>query len=169
MEKLLVIDPDFEDLYRILTVYGLKKVARNCSNFYHDDKENIDYERKETTPEHVFSCLKLADFFLFSEEEFADLDRLRVYELLHYHDDIEIKTKDTCISKEAERIDKNERELMAIPILAAKYPRKLQARFIALDKEHREAKTKEGKFSQAVDKMDALIHELEYPQDWAAK
>jgi len=99
-------------------------VARNCSNFYHDSKEKINYQRKETTAEHIYSSLKLADYFIFEEEEFANLDILRIYDILKYHDDIEIITEDTCISDTENRIKKQTSELEAVPILVSKYPGK---------------------------------------------
>lgn len=159
----------FQDFLKIIESYKLKKVARNCSNFYFDTKENIEYRRKETTAEHICSCQKLADYFLFSEAEFSNLSRLRIYELLMYHDDIEIETEDTCISQTEKRVQKSHDEKTALPILASKYPKSLKDRLISLDTEYRENKTPEAKFAHAIDKMDALVHELQYPADWWPK
>ncbi|EKE30206.1 MAG: hypothetical protein ACD_2C00027G0019 [uncultured bacterium (gcode 4)] len=160
---------DFWDFLQILETYKLKQVARNCSNFYHDSKENIYYSRKETTAEHVYSTLKLADFFLFSEKEFSGLDRLRVYSILLYHDDIEIETEDTCISDTEKRKTKSEEEIAKVPILAAKYPKIISKIFSESDDEYRTNLTSEANFAHAIDKMDALVHELQYPADWGPK
>ena len=165
LNKVLAINENFKDFLKVIETYGLKKVARNCSNFYYDSKEKVSYERKETTAEHVYSAGKLADYFLFSEDEFLDLDRLKVNDLIKYHDDVEIETEDTCISQEKEREHKSKSEVEALPILAAKYPKKLQERLLQLDAEYRDNKTPEAKFVHAIDKMDALVHEIEYPQD----
>jgi len=43
-------------------------------------------------------------------EEFKDLDRLLVYDLLLYHDDVEIETDDTCISNREKRKNKEQNE-----------------------------------------------------------
>ena len=158
-----------DDFLKILKIYELKGVSRNCSNFYHCDKENIDYQRKETTAEHVYSCTKLADYFLYSEKEFFELNRLKVYDLLHYHDDIEIATGDDCISNREKRMAKQEIEKTAIFDLASKYPKKLEQKLLEMDKEFRDGITPESKFAHAIDKMDAMVHELNYPKDWGPK
>jgi len=159
----------FKDFLKIQELYKLKEVARNTSNFYYSQREDIQYERKETTAEHVFSSLKLADYFLSTEKEFENLDRLKVYELLMYHDDIEIDTEEISISERDKRKNKENIELKALPKLANKYPKKLKNKLLKMDNEFRELKTQEFKFAHAIDKMDALIHELKYPQDWAPK
>lgn len=167
--KELLSNEALTEFLKILETYKLKQVARNCSNFYHDSKEWIDYQRKETTAEHVYSSLKLADYFLYSEEEFSTLDRLKIYSLLMYHDDVEIETEDTCISQVEKRKSKNIEELHAVPILAAKYPKVIWKIFSDYDAEYRNNSTPEAKFVHAIDKLDALVHELQYPQDWGPK
>lgn len=49
--------------------------------------------RKESTAEHTWSAMILADFFLTKTE--IKLDRLKIYELLMYHDVAEIYARDT--------------------------------------------------------------------------
>lgn len=169
LNETIMLDENFEDFLKIIETYKLKKVARNCSNFYHDSKEKIFYKRKETTAEHIYSWLKLADYFLYSEKEFSALNQLKVYELFMYHDDVEIETEDTCISQTKIRENKDKNERGALPILANKYPEKLWDRLIKLDTEYRNMKTPESKFAHAIDKMDALVHEIQYPQDRGPK
>jgi putative hydrolase of HD superfamily len=159
----------FNDFLKITETYKLKEVSRSCSNFYDCEKENVRHERKETTAEHVYSCLKLADYFLSTEKEFSKLDRLKVYELLMYHDDIEIDTEEISISEREKRENKEALEKAALPILASKYPEKLKEKLIIMDSEFREERTLESKFAHSVDKMDALVHELKYPEDWGPK
>lgn len=154
---------------KILEMYKLKHIARNCSNFYQDSKEDINYKRKETVAEHVCSSLKLGDYFLLNEEEFIELDKLKVLELLMYHDDIEILTQDICISQREKREMKSIEEELLIPELAKRYPNIQKDKLLALDEEYRRNSTEESKFAHAVDKMDALIHELQYPADWKLK
>lgn len=165
IENLITLDENFNDFLKILELYKLKCVARNCSNFYHDTKENKDYERKETDAEHISSLINLADYFIFSETEFNNLDRLKIYDLIKCHDDPEIITEDTCISDEAWKEIKKKSEDEAIPILIGKLPEKLKQRRLKLINEYREWITPEAKFVKAVDKIDALIHELQYPKD----
>ena len=162
-------DEKFENFLKISCAYGLKKVVRNTSNCYFDAKSDVQMNRKETTAEHVYSSLKLADYFLSNEDEFKELDRVRVYELLMYHDDVEIETGDVGISEREKRKNKQEEEKNALPILASKYPNLIDKKLVNLDKEYRESLTLEAKFAKSIDKMDAMIHELEYPQDWGPK
>jgi len=160
---------ELEDFLDILEAYKLKEVVRDSYNRYWDEKDEINYKRRETTAEHVYSTLKLADFFLTKEEEFADLDRLHVYELLMYHDDVEILTRDVGISQRGEREDKEKEEREALPQLADSYTNVLGDKLMWLDSEFRAKETEEAKFANAVDKMDSLVHELDYPQDWLPK
>jgi putative hydrolases of HD superfamily len=159
----------FSNFLRILELYKLKQIPRNSSNHYEDEKDNTFYQRRETTAEHVYSCLRLSDYFLSIENEFTGLDRLKVYGLLMYHDDLEIITRDTGISERKKRAEKKSQELAAVPILSQRIPRELGIKFVEMDKEYRAKITKESKFANAVDKMDALVHEFQYPSDWGPK
>ncbi len=159
----------FANFLRVLELYKLKQIPRNSSNHYHDEKDGVFYKRRETTAEHVFSCLRLADFFLTTEPEFANLDRLKSYELLMYHDDVEIITRDIGISERRKRVNKEKVERKAIPILSKKLPLGLDKKLLDLEEEYRSKKTGESKFANGVDKMDALVHEFQYPLDWGPK
>lgn len=159
----------FDNFLKILIIYELKKVERNCSNNYFGEKTNIKHERKETTAEHIYSSLKLADYFLMNELEFENLDKLKIYEMLMYHDDIEIETDDICISNEQKRKEKEILEISSLPILIKKYPTKMDQKLSILDAEYRENCSSEAKFVHAIDKMDAIVHELQYISDWSPK
>jgi putative hydrolases of HD superfamily len=147
---------DFSEFLKIFNTYKLKGVARNLINSYYDEKDNIEYVRNETTAEHVYSVLKLADFFLTNEPEFKDLDRLHCYELLMYHDDIEIIAQDVSILDTEGRKTKEVEELNSIPILAKLYPKNISEKFINLDLEYRERKTPEAIFVKSIDKLDGI-------------
>jgi len=143
-----------EEIIKLRKLYGLKKVYR----------ANSVENRKESAAEHSWSCLILADYFLSITD--VKLNRLKVYELLMYHDVVEIEAGDTPIHKEQERKDQKERELKALNKLKNEIPKKLKAKFLNLVNEFEENKTKEAKFAQAIDKLDAEIHELDYKKDW---
>ncbi len=162
-------DKTFANFLKILVLYKLKQIPRNSSNQYHDEKEGVFYRRRETDAEHVYSSLRLADFFLTSETEFADLSRLRVYELIMYHEDVEIIARDTGISEIEKRKNKEKKEREALKILHPRYPAHLDDKLILLDAEYRERHTEESKFAKGIDKLDALVHELQYPTDWGPK
>ncbi|MGM5488924.1 MAG: HD domain-containing protein [Nanobdellota archaeon] len=159
----------FDNFLKIIPLYTLKQVPRHSSNHYHDEKDEVYHQRRETTAEHVYSSLRLADFFLTTEREFADLNRLHVYQLLMYHDDVEIITRDTGISERLKRKGKHERELAALPLLQQQLPQGLDQKLFDLDQEFRAQETPEARFAKAIDKMDSLVHELQYPLDWGLK
>lgn len=163
------MDKKFNNLLKILELYKLKHIPRDSSNYYHDDKDKIEYKRRETTAEHVYSCIRLADFFLSTEKEFSTLDKIKVYELLMYHDDAEIITGDIGIIDYEKRKTKEKEEIKAIEKLYYKFPNILNDKLKKLDKEYRKRITNEAKFAYAIDKMDAMIHELQYPKDWGQK
>ena len=147
---------NFSEFLKVYNTYKLKGVVRNLINSYYDEKDNIEYSRYETDAEHVYSALKLADFFLTNEPEFKDLDRLHCYELLMYHDDVEIITRDVCIFDIEARKTKEIEELNSIPELAKLYPKNISDKFIRLDKEARELITKESIFAKSIDKLDGI-------------
>lgn len=159
----------FADFLRVLEFYKLKQVPRNSSNQYFDVKDGLHYNRRETIAEHVQSCQKLADYFIFTEDEFKSLDRLRVHDLLSYHDDVEIITGDFGISEKSRRQDKKLLELEARLVLAQRLPHKLARFYLDCDAEYREKVTDESKFANGIDKLDSLVHELQYPEDWGPK
>ena len=144
-----------DELTRIRKFYELKNVERACSVS----------GRKESSAEHSWSCLMLADYFL-STMPLAKIDRLRVYELLMYHDLVEIEAGDVCISKEELRKQKKEREMKALHSLKNKIPPVLKKKFVDLFLEFEKCETIESKFAKAIDALDAEIHELDYKEDW---
>jgi len=134
--------------------YQLKKVYR----------ANSVEKRKESSAEHSWSCLILADYFLNITD--IKINRLKVYELLMYHDIVEIEAGDTPLHKIKERKNQKERELKALNKLKNEIPKQLKTKFVNLFNEFEESKTKEAKFANAIDKLDAEIHELDYKKDW---
>ena len=103
----------------------------------------------------------LADMFMTD-----DLDRLKVYELLMYHDIVEIEAGDTPFHPEMSREGKKDKEEKAIKVLKGKLPKKLSPKFVKLVDEFENLKTKEAKFAKAIDTLDAAVHEMDYKKDW---
>ena len=143
-----------EDIHKFRIFNKLKTIYRF----------NSVEDRKESTAEHSWSCLILADFFL-SKIDF-NLDRLKVYELLMYHDVVEIEAGDSPLHPEIKRLDKSEKEKKAMEFLHQELPTPLNDKFLKLFTEFEEQKTLESKFAKAIDALDAEIHELDYKQDW---
>ena len=143
-----------EEINKLRKLYQLKNVERACSV----------QGRKESAAEHSWSSLILADYFMNSMKE--KLDRLKVYELLMYHDIVEIETGDIPIHHEEERQGKKEAEKEAMIKLKENFPLVMKEKIWELFDEFEEEKTREAKFAKAIDFFDAELHELDYKQDW---
>ncbi len=146
-----------ENINKLRTFNKLKSVYRL----------NTVEKRKESSAEHSWSCLMLADFFL-TQSKRMDIDRLKVYELLMYHDVVEIVSGDTPMHPKIQRNDKDqdEKEQLAAELIKKSLPTKSDQKFIHLFHEFKDQKTIEARFAKAVDKLDAIIHELDYKEDW---
>lgn len=143
-----------EELNKLRKLYRLKEVCR----------ANQVRGRKESSAEHSWSCLLLADYFL--ETTSLKLGKLKVLELLVYHDLIEIEAGDVPLSQQAARQGKEKNEWEALKKLKPKLPKALQEKFENLFNEFEACETMEAKFARAIDQIDAVIHEMDYKEDW---
>jgi len=143
-----------EDILKFTKFNQLKKVYRM----------NSVGKRKESSAEHSWSALMLADFFLNKIDK--KIDRLKVYELLLYHDVVEIDSGDFPIKSKELALNKKEIELKSAKKLKAQLPKSQASKFFNLFLEFEENKTTESKFANAIDKFDAIIHEIDYKADW---
>jgi putative hydrolase of HD superfamily len=94
------------------------------------------------------------------------LDRLRVFELLLYHDLVEIEVGDTPLDHHENRKGKEERERLGAERLAQKLPQGLGKRYLALFQEYEACATPESRFAKAIDALDAVLQEIDYKEDW---
>jgi putative hydrolase of HD superfamily len=141
------------DKFRIF--YKLKNVERL----------NSVKNRKENPAEHTWSALMLADYFI--TKFYSDnLDRLKVYELLMYHDIVEIESGDTPLSPNHDKSHQKILEAKSAIILSKKIPESLSKKYLHLFNEFELATTREAKFAKAVEQLDAEIHEMDYKEDW---
>lgn len=125
--------------------------------------------RHESPAEHSWCCLMLADFFLSRMDvKKRKIDRLRVYELLMYHDVVEILAGDTQLhpNNVDARKKKEVEEQDAANVLKEKLPVPLGEKFFDLFQEFESQKTVESRFAKAIDKTEAEIHELDYKERW---
>lgn len=122
--------------------------------------------RKESSAEHSWSCLMLADFFILKYG--IKVDKLKVYDLLMYHDVVEIESGDTALNPcgKNDIISKQKLESDAATILKEYLPKVQMNKFYDLFVEFEEQKTIDAKFAKVVDNFDAIIHELDYINDW---
>ena len=121
-------------------------------------------DRKESTAEHSWGCLILADYFLSTTH--YGIDKLKVYELLMYHDLVEIESGDFPLHLQKDSTTREEKERLSLDILKPQIPAPLDSKFINLYNEFEQKLTKEAKFAKAIDALEAEIHELDYKEDW---
>lgn len=144
-----------KDLQSLRKFYELKNVERTAKVG----------TRRESPAEHTWSALILADYFL-SQMKNPKLDRLKVYELLMYHDVVEIEAGDVNLLDEQKRKHKAEREKQAAHVLHQHFPLELGKKFLILFQEYEAGNSIEARFAKAVDALDAEIHELDYKENW---
>lgn len=132
-----------EDLSALDVVYLLKAVERFGQVG----------TRQESAAEHSWSCLVVADLLLARVKE--PLSRLRVYELLIYHDLVEVIAGDTPLGPEFEHINKESLEQQAAKKLEQELPEVLRSRFSALHAEFVAQETREAVFAKLVDGFEA--------------
>ncbi len=145
-----------KDINALLKLYELKNVERM----------NSVKNRKESSAEHSWSCLILADYFLSKMKNNLNIDRLKVYELLMYHDVMEIEAGDTALHPTNDNGGQKEKEHLAFAKLKEEIPYELKEKYILLFNEYEEKTSVEARFATAIDKMDAIIHEIPYKTDW---
>lgn len=143
-----------EDYKKILTMYKLKEVYRACHVL----------DRNESTAEHTWGCMILADYFLNKMK--IRLNRERVMDILLYHDLVEVESGDTYAHNKEALKNKEQREKKGFDELKKKMPKELVEKYTELYKEYKERKTIEAKFANAIDKIDPIIHSLEKNHSW---
>ena len=143
-----------DELLKLNKIYSLKNVER---------ANTID-KRKESSAEHSWSSIILADYFITKYN--LKLDRLKVYDLLLYHDVIEVESGDIPIHHEEKRKNKKEKERKALIKLKKEIPLPLKNKYLELFNEFEEGISTEAKFCIAIDKMDVLITALNNKKDW---
>jgi putative hydrolase of HD superfamily len=131
--------------------YKLKKVNR----------VSLVANRNETTAEHTFSTIALAEYFL---KKHKKLNELKTLKLILYHDYCEIYAGDKFIFEKDE--NKENRENEAVKKLSKELPKEIGNELKKYWKEYLQNKTKEAKFAHAMDALDAVIHTIETPHDW---
>ncbi len=144
-----------KDIHKFRTFNRLKSVYR----------KNSVGKRKESSAEHSWSCLLLADFFLSKID--IDINKTKVYELLIYHDILEIESGDNPLEPKNNDVIKNKKdEAVFLKKLKEQLPQPLDSKFLNLYNEFEEQTTSEAKFAKLIDSLDPIIHELDYKEDW---
>lgn len=144
-----------EEIQKLRILNKLKSVYR----------ANSVGNRKESAAEHSWSALMLADYYGSIVDQ--SLNKLKVYELLLYHDLVEIEAGDIPLDPNNEVSNQKAIERAAAETLKQRLPDSLQTKFWELFYEFEKGATPEARFARAIDCLDAMIHELDYRDDWA--
>ena len=112
--------------------------------------------RKESSAEHSWSCMLLADILLDQVEE--PLDRQKVMEYLLYHDLVEVYAGDAKFNDPAAMEVKEYKEHQAQLKIQELLPHSL--RYTKIIEEYESRLTPEAKFAKAIDCLDSCIRNL---------
>ncbi len=121
-------------------------------------------DRHESSAEHSWSALLIADYLMTTFK--LPVDRLRVFELLMYHDLVEIEVGDAPLDPTVQRTDRHVQKLQGALSLKELLPAAIREKFIELFSEFESPTSVEGTFAKICDTLDADIHELDYKKDW---
>ena len=116
---------------------------------------------KESTADHSWCCLVVADYLLEKLNKICpwkyNLDKLKVYEYIIYHDLIEAETWDVDIDPScSEKIKtKKEVEEQVFPIFLEKIPNELKEIYKSRFSEYEKRETLESKFVKLIDVIEA--------------
>lgn len=116
--------------------------------------------RKESTAEHSWSCILIADILLDYTEE--PLDKLKIFEYLLYHDIVEVYAGDAKFNNPEEIKLKHKKEQEALKKLASVIPNHSRIHSIIEGYEIRH--NRESKFAKAIDCIDSCIRNLNDPK-----
>lgn len=119
--------------------------------------------RYETTAEHTFSALVLAEYFF---KKTKKINKEKVRKLILYHDFCEIYAKDTFLPEERELKKKEKLEDKAVKRLEKELPKEIAEDLTKYWKEWLAGKTSEAKFAKSIDALDPVIQATNYPKDW---
>ena len=142
------------ELRKVYEFYKLKEV----------DRITTVNSRKESSAEHSWSCLVLADYFLTKYD--LKVDRQKVFDLLLYHDLVEIETGDTPAHELNKRQEIKGYEKSASRMLADNLPLVLKEKYLELSKEYNGRKTQESKFASAINQLDGMMQAIYNKDIW---
>ncbi len=136
-----------EEMRRLRVLYTLKTTLR-----YRSTRPD---EHSESVGEHLFAMQVVAQYFLPLEDPEGKLDRVRINELMLFHELGEIETGDIIFHRKTETDYANEQ--LAAERVAKQLPETMQAIALERVKEFDACETSEAKFAVAVDKIEPLF------------
>lgn len=136
------------EVERLRYVYKLKKEIRYAQN----REEVLD---TESVAEHIFGMHVLANYFFILENTDSKMDKLKVLEMITWHDIDEIETGDILAyaKTEQDRVDAKK----ALSKVIARLPEINQANVKLLLDEYETQVSPEAKFVKAIDKIEPMF------------
>ena len=115
----------------------------------------VDSSRRENSAEHSWHLVMAA--IVLREYSAADIDLLRVLEMLAVHDLVEIDAGDTFAYDAQDLVTKAERELAGAERVFALLPPDQTSRLRSLWEEFEAQETPEARFANAMDRLQPLL------------
>jgi putative hydrolase of HD superfamily len=109
----------------------------------------------ESVAEHLFGMNVLVQYFLPLEDSEGALDRIRIHELILYHEIGEIETGDIISHKKTDEQKTIER--LAAERVSKRIPESLAERALARFQEYEAGETAEAAFTIAIDKIEPMF------------
>lgn len=147
--------PDLQELKKLYKLFELKEISRSFCYVNNRD---------ESSAEHTYSTLILAQYFL--QKVSVQLDELKVMKMLLYHDIIEIEAGDTYFYDDNKKASQNKREQDALETIKTKIPLELYNELRKYWLEFEGENTIESKFCKAIDKIDPIVHNMHNKDAW---
>lgn len=141
---------------KIITVEKLIKALTELEKLKTVERGTQVNGRKESTAEHSWSCILIADILIDYIEE--PLDRLKIIEYLIYHDIVEIYAGDAKFNDPVQMKLKHAKEAEAFEKIMSIIPN--AERFSAILNSYEQRVTRESQFAKAVDCLDSCIRNL---------
>lgn len=123
---------------------------------------------KESTAEHTWCMFVVADYLLEKLNQICpwkyNLDKLKIYEMIVYHDLIESETWDVDLDPSASELHKTKAQIEkeAFPIFLDKIPKELRKIYSEKIDEYEKRETIESKFVKLVDVIEAEYQSIFY-------
>lgn len=136
------------EMERLRVLYTLKHTLRYKSSRDHS-------VHSESVAEHLYAMNVLVQYFLPLEDPFGLLDRVRVHELILFHELGEIETGDILFNEKTE--DHRAEERRAAERVAKTLPESMCGIALERLREFDECRTAEAVFADAIDKIEPIF------------
>lgn len=149
-----------DELSNLQTLLQLKTINRGGEVKYKSKSGEIKV-RPESSADHSWGCTILLQYF---KKKVKDIDELKVYKTLTYHDLVEIESDDTFILDD--QTNKKQKEQEGFERLLYKIPEIMRPEYSRFFNEYEKRETRDAKFCKAIDSLEPMIHWLDYKPAW---